>query len=77
VARGDNGRRPHCGGVHHRAGRAELHPGAAGMRNDQRRSAIIPEATGRLGHFSRRGNFTLRFYRLKSRGHHLGSRVYN
>lgn len=60
VARGDNGRRPHRGGVHHRAGRAELHPGAAGRRDDQRRSAIVPEATGRLGHFSRRGDFTVR-----------------
>lgn len=50
VARGDNGRRPHRGGVHHRAGCAELHPGAAGRRDDQHRSAVVPEATGRLGH---------------------------
>lgn len=46
VARGDNGRRPYRGGVQHRAGRAELHPGATGQRDDQHRSSVVPEATG-------------------------------
>lgn len=34
VAPGNNGRRSHRGGVPHRAGRAELRPGAAGRRDD-------------------------------------------
>lgn len=60
MARGDNGRRPHHDGVHHRAGRAELHPGAAGQRDDQHRSVVVPEATGRLGHFFRRDDLAVR-----------------
>lgn len=54
MARGDNGHRPHRGGVHHRTRHTELHPGTAGWRDDQHRSAVVPEATGRLGHFFRR-----------------------
>lgn len=75
VARGDNGRRPHRGGVHHRAGCAELHPGSTGRRDDQHRSAVVPEATGRLGHFIFAA-VTLpsgAFYRLNSRDSNLGS----
>jgi len=78
MARGDNGRRPHRGGVHHRAGRAELHPGAAGRRDDQRRSAVVPEATGRHSDiFSAAMTSPLgAFYRLRPRDRGLESGAY-
>jgi len=60
VARGDNGRHPYRGGVHHRAGRAQLHPGTTGWRDDQRRTAVVSEATGRHCKFFHRPEIAVR-----------------
>lgn len=51
VAWGNNGRRPYGSGMYYCVGCVELHPAATGRWNDQRRSPVISEATGRYGFF--------------------------